>query len=173
MGWMSDELSSSCGVFQTLRLDRTVIREALKLHRHSRIAQVTLCSILCATRFKFFSKEGLCPTVCGLCGQTDSFQHLLRCTQMGKIPTAPDALAAYLAEMAVRACAANTNPNLPVPVRGGEDQELDLGATVTSDTERGDAEALGGMDMEFENDDDEAFNVVELLRLADSHEMAG
>ena len=164
VAWMSEEASRSCGVFQTLRLDRTIIREALKKLRHSRITQATLCSILCATRFKYFSKEGLGPTVCSRCGQTDSYQHLVRCTDMGKAPTDPEALADYLAEMAERACVAN--PNLPIPVMQGGDQEIDRGENVDAGKEFWDTEdESSGVDLEFEEDEERVFDVEALLRI--------
>ena len=162
--WMGEEESSSCSISQELKLDRSIIREALKHLRHSRIAQVTLCSILCATRFKFFSNEGLRPTVCGMCGQTDSYRHLVRCTEMGQAPTDPEALATYLAAMAERACVAN--PNLPVPVPVDGDQEIDLEMFPESETGSVCVAAPSGGAPEFDNDDEVACGrkVVPLIR---------
>ena len=83
---------------------------------------------------------------------------------MGKAPTTPEVLADYLAEMAERACVAN--PNLLVPVIPSGDQEIDLGENVDADGGFGDAEIeSSGVDLEFEEDGDRAFDAEALLRI--------
>ena len=166
VGWMSGESSRSCEVFQGLRVDRSIIREALKRLRHSRIQQATLCSILCATRFKFFSPEGLHPKMCGRCSQTDSFQNVIQCTGMGTAPTDPDALAGYLAELADRACVGN--PNLPIPITAADDTEINLEVDLgdgTAEIGLGEiqTEEIGAM-----GDDEVAFDAAALLALGDA-----
>ena len=154
---MSEELSSSCGVSQELRLGRSIIGAAMKLLRHSRVLQVTLGRVLCATRFKFFSREGRRPTMCSKCGQTDTYAHPVRCMGLGRAPTNPEELAAYLAGTAERACVAN--PGFPTLIAIEGDTELDLEPATDLDawliTERG----LPEEGLAFEDDNEVAFDV--------------
>ena len=55
--------SVSGAIFSHFRLDRTIIKEALSRYGHSRALQSTLCSIICATRFKYFEKGHLLSTL--------------------------------------------------------------------------------------------------------------
>ena len=121
--------------------------------RDDRKEQATLCSILCATRFKFFSKKKeLQSTICGRCGQVDSFEHLLRCVGQGPIPEDDKALPAFLAEMAIRAC--DGNPNLPNPITGDGEIDLDLGSDRMG-TENDEARSARGSNGELEFEEDE------------------
>ena len=53
--------------------------EAMDRLKDHRAQQVTLLSILAATRFRIITKEGLVPTMCPRpgCGRKDSFWHMM------------------------------------------------------------------------------------------------
>ena len=63
---LADLGSEACRIFGALRLNRERIKEVLKILKDERSAQATFGSIVCATRFKFFTAEApgiLLPTV--------------------------------------------------------------------------------------------------------------
>ena len=74
--------STSCGIYLRLGLTRRTIKETLKRLPYCRPLQVTLCSIICATRFKFYENGRLLSTVCQRkeSGMVDNFDHLIDCT---------------------------------------------------------------------------------------------
>ena len=77
--------SFSAGIITHLELTREIIHSAMSMLSRDRAAQVTLLSILGATRFKTFFHGVLVPTRCPhvlggeVCGTEDSYEHLLRC----------------------------------------------------------------------------------------------
>ena len=80
--------SKSCAIFRSLSLSRDHIRRAIKMFKGKRRCQVVLSSIICATRFKAFAEGGgLLEVRCLKCGEVDSFDHLLKCTGVHKLPT--------------------------------------------------------------------------------------
>ena len=82
-----DECSSvSSGITKKLRIDRSVARELPRILSHTRALQVSFCSIICATRFKFFSRGALLPAVYQRCVEVDNLSRILGCTQMGEAP---------------------------------------------------------------------------------------
>ena len=114
----------SGGVFQELSLDRSLIAAVLEGLKHSRALLSTFCSIICATRFKYFEHGTLLPVICRYCGQIDSYRHLVSCVNIGPHPDGRDQLVEYLVELSKRAY--NVNPNLPVPLREGEAGEIEM-----------------------------------------------
>ena len=58
--------------------------EAMDRLKDHRTQQVTLLSILAATRFRIITKEGLVPTMCPRprCGKKDSFWHMIECYRL-------------------------------------------------------------------------------------------
>ena len=149
--------SVSGSIYMSMGLTRAVIREAMERLRHSRPLQVTLGSIVCATRFKFFQGSRLLPTECAYCGQIDSLDHLISCVNIGVLPKNSDMLVSYLVELVDRAY--NVNPGYPRPIRDGEAAELEL---RFSDG----AESAGSQEegwLEMEDDTEVPFNVSGLL----------
>ena len=72
--------SESAVIIVDLELTRGVIQEALGRLREDRAAQVTLASILSATRYRIYSHGRRLPTRCGKCRNAqDSFGHMIRC----------------------------------------------------------------------------------------------
>ena len=79
--------SESAGTVLALEAKRDHIQEAMSRLRDSHLAQITLATILCGTRFKRAFQGVLVPTECpngwrkkkGVqCGKEDSFEHLIR-----------------------------------------------------------------------------------------------
>ena len=143
---LGDHASVSGGVFGALGINRTVVREVLEALSHSRALQATFCSVICATRFKYFRQGALLPTVCHYCGGMDSLAHLQRCVNIGDMPLGTDdeSKIHYLVELTKRAC--NVNPGLPEPFV--PDEEVDLTFPQQSDSE-GDGDPL---ELAFEDD---------------------
>ena len=123
--------SMAGGIFSRLQLDRTTIKLVLKELQASRQTQSTFCSILCATRFKYYEEKECRETLCQRpgCGKVDSFDHLLECTKLGSIPTDTDELIEFLVELSKKA--RYGNPGLPVPHRP---LEIFLDAVSESET---------------------------------------
>ena len=73
--------SESASIIAFLDLTREAVSEAMDKLKNQRTQQVTLLTILAATRFRILTKEGLVPTQCPRpgCGKRDSFWHLLEC----------------------------------------------------------------------------------------------
>ena len=78
---LGDLDSESASIIAFLDLTREAIGEAMDRLKTQRMQQVTLLTILAATRFRTLTKEGLVPTQCPRpgCGKKDSFWHLLEC----------------------------------------------------------------------------------------------
>ena len=133
---LSLEGSIACQIFVDLRLNRDILRLASGALKFSRRQQVTLGSIICATRFKFFDKTGnLLPVSCPKCGEEDSFSHLLRCAGL-EIPESEDTaqLAEILRHMAVEAVGGN--PGMPQPMMAEPaSAEIDLAWSVSPNDE--------------------------------------
>ena len=108
--------SEACRIHKVLGLDREIICAVLKDLTGNRSAQVTLCSIIFATRFKFYDKKVsgvLYPTVCRSYerGCIETFEHLRDCLGLRYIPKHAEFPRDYLMELAVRANI--SNPGLP------------------------------------------------------------
>ena len=72
--------SRSASIITGLELTRSVVKEALQKLCPDRAAQITLMSILGATRFRAYAGGRPLPTRCGNCKvREDSFTHLLHC----------------------------------------------------------------------------------------------
>ena len=81
----------------------------------SRRLQVTLASVLTATRFKYFDKTGaLLPTKCSMCSCIDGPEHLLSHCDPNRVPGDPEACVWLLVQMAGRAEV--INPHIPRPM---------------------------------------------------------
>ena len=78
---LGDLDSESASVISYLDFSREAITEAMDRLKDQRAQQVTLLTILAATRFKILTKAGLVPTQCPRpgCGKKDSFWHLMEC----------------------------------------------------------------------------------------------
>ena len=117
-------------------MTRSLAKAVLQELSHTRALQTTFCSIVCATRFKFFCKGALLPTICQYCGERDSLDHLLKCVNMGEPPLHDeDDLVLYLAELSRRAY--NVNPGYPVPLLQGDGVEISLQFWSDSEGEEG------------------------------------
>ena len=122
------ELGSEAGrIFGLLGLGRPLVRRTLDSLKDSRVDQVTVCSIICATRFKFYDRgtpNTLRPTSCPVCNRNriDSFDHLVECTGLRNIPRNAEFIPDYLRELAQRA--RRSNPGYPLKYT--PDEELFL-----------------------------------------------
>ena len=78
---LGDLDSESASIIAFLDLSREAISEAMDRLKDHRLQQVTLLTILSATRFRILTKEGLVSTQCPRpgCGKKDSFWHLPEC----------------------------------------------------------------------------------------------
>ena len=87
IGLLAAQGSTSSAIFCQLRLTRESIKEAIRRLQGQRTLQTVLASIICATRFKYFNKQGvLVPVSCvKKCGQAETFDHLLKCNNL-RIP---------------------------------------------------------------------------------------
>ena len=111
--------SVSAAVILKLNLTREIIASALPRLRMGHEEQVNLISILCGTRFKYYSQGMLVLTWCPntfrgeVCARNDSFNHLVNCYGLKQhLKTGPDA-AGFLALMAKRT--KPPNPRRPRP----------------------------------------------------------
>ena len=76
--------SESARIIKELDLTRAVIAEVMNTLKDERNSQVTLFTILSATRFRTFVDKQMHPTVCPRpgCTQRDSFWHLVDCNKL-------------------------------------------------------------------------------------------
>ena len=81
IGFLAAQGSDASMIFCRLRLTREIIKETLRRLQNHRKRQTALAGILCATRFKFFTKKGsLLKVKCANnCGEVETFDHLLQC----------------------------------------------------------------------------------------------
>ena len=108
--------SEACRILTKLHLDRPTIKLAHEKLREHRSVQVTLSSIICATRFKYADKQlagVLRPTLCQICkrDQIDTFEHMMECIGLREIPEDQEFITDYLELMAKRAL--TKNPGIP------------------------------------------------------------
>ena len=108
-----------------LGLTRDLIRQTLDRLEHNRALQVTLSSILCTTRFKYYESGELLKTSCMRSGGEDSFQHMVGCVGLSApLPTFDsDNIIDFLVDLTVRAH--SMNPGLPKPRRDAQQSQLD------------------------------------------------
>ena len=132
---LSSEGSIASQIFTDLKLNREVLRIALNSLKFSRKLQVTMGSIICATRFKYFDKAGnILPVSCPKCKKEDSFEHLLGCAELELPSTGEESsMAEFLRHMAVKAVGGN--PGLPTPILSITEGEIDLSWSVSSNDE--------------------------------------
>ena len=109
--------SAAAEVIIHLGLTRDIIRQAPAKIENNRAQQVVLCSILCATRFKYYKAGGLLKTTCLKCGSEDGYTHLVRCagTVEPTLSLDPESIIDFLVELSKRAL--QINPGLPKPRR--------------------------------------------------------
>ena len=131
--------SLSSTIFINWRLTRPIIRQAMIDLSHSRQQQVTLASILTATRFKMY--EGAVsgggnvwvPTQCHLCGKADGPEHLLSHMNEESIPRDPSELSDFLVKLAGMAQRRNPHMSIPLPLEFSGEIELDTEMLWTSE----------------------------------------
>ena len=77
------ELTSvSCRIYTEWELTREKVRKMMNKLSYGRMLQVTLGSVLGATRFKIPEGRGLGMVACPNCGQLDSWEHCQRCYEV-------------------------------------------------------------------------------------------
>ena len=108
--------SEACRVCRKLGLNRMTIRSVMSELSEDRRKQVTINSIICATRLKYFGAAdpgSLRPTQCQMCNnrKIDTFGHLTECTGLRNIPQNKEFLIDYL--VALAGGALKSNPGLP------------------------------------------------------------
>ena len=115
---LASQASMACAIFTDLHLTRGIIKMALQRLQTNRRRQVVLANILCATRFKYYAKNGeLLPVVCAnKCGMADSIRHLLACYNLHPPYEEEEAESwvAFLSIMAART--EKTSPLIPMPM---------------------------------------------------------
>ena len=82
---------------------------------------MSLASVILATRLKFFGGgrgTSLTKTRCTICGEVDSWPHLLSHRDRGDSLVGVDTCVEYLVPIAK--CADRVNPHLPVPIAESE-----------------------------------------------------
>ena len=143
---MGQEGSAAGRIFCDLGLTRNIIALALEGLADSRALQVTLCSILWATRFKTLVDGRLHNTVCRKCGGVDGFQHFLNCANLEIPPRTlnPEPTIAFLIIMARKA--SEINPGVPEPFFEPTEIVLSLEQEEEADAgEGGEEDSLEGM----------------------------
>ena len=124
---LSSQGSEACRIMIKLHLDRPTIRLTHAELSENRPAQVTLSSVICATRFKYVDNvktKVLHPTLCQVCrrNRIDNFEHLTECVGLREIPAVQDFVVDYLVMLAKRAI----TPNPGIPIKYIADSELCL-----------------------------------------------
>ena len=79
---MRGRLSQATTIVMELGLTRDIHRQAPSCLEDRRVLQVVPCTIVCATRFKYYEAGDLLTTSCARCGEEDSFHHLVKCADM-------------------------------------------------------------------------------------------
>ena len=118
---LKGEASKASAIVLELGLTRDIVRQALARLEHDRAKQVVLCSILCATRFKYYEGGDLLNTSCAKCGKEDNFKHLLKCADLtAPAPRKnPEETINFLVELASRA--QQIHNGIPIPIRSNHD----------------------------------------------------
>ena len=93
--------SASAKIMTMMGLIRSVVAEAFVLLRGKRLQQVTLASVLSATRYKVLTESKIHPTKCPrtYCYAQDSFDHMLQCYGLTEFIQKGDGAAPFLARM--------------------------------------------------------------------------
>ena len=95
--------SASATLLVGLQLTRDTVKEALDKLQDDRGAQITLLSVLSATRFRIYSHGRALPTKCGKCRvHPDTFDHMLRCYVLQESLVRGPGAVNFLVELAVR-----------------------------------------------------------------------
>ena len=106
--------SESATIIVDLKLTREVVQEAFSVLRGDRAAQVTLASILGATRYRIYSHNKRLPTRCGKCKvRQDSFAHMIHCYALEEDVARGDQAVKFLVKMA--RITKTTPPGLSLP----------------------------------------------------------
>ena len=106
--------SGSATIITRLRLTRDNVKEALKGLKEDRAAQITLVTILGATRFRIHRGGRTLPTRCGRCRHIqDSFDHLIRCYELTQDYQTGDQSVDFLVKMAREAKLSPPGMSLP------------------------------------------------------------
>ena len=78
----SDLVSVSCRIYMEWDLARETVKKILNALSYDRMLQVTLGSVIGATRFKIPEGKGLGMVACPKCGQLDSWDHCKECYEV-------------------------------------------------------------------------------------------
>ena len=134
MELLRNEGSGACRVLWHFGLDRAVLKRVLKSLQFSRPAQVALCSLACATRFKYYNTDGqLLRVRCPFCGEDDSFEHFLVCRRVEVPPRNAEQLIEFMRKLALRMV--TKNPGRPDPVWPALSSDIQLGWEGSSSEE--------------------------------------
>ena len=164
LGILALEGSTASINYCQMGLNRAILKECLRRLHHNRREQVVLANIICATRFKFFQKDGSllhvqCPNGCG---SVDSLDHLLACYKMDALnPEGTfDEKVSFLSSMAIKTT--KNCPTLPVPFLQSphethlEADEISLSVAISvrhqGRESPGSAQGTEGSEMELEFD---------------------
>ena len=103
IGFLRKSGSEARRIFRLLRLSREIAERALAEMSGGRSAHVALCSVLCATRYKFFgtAAQGFFrPSLCFLCAndRMGTFDHMVELVGMRSVPKHDEFFAGYLVE---------------------------------------------------------------------------
>ena len=97
--------------------------------RYSRRMQVTLASILTGAGFKYYDAllgggSVRPPTVCKICGEQDTPEHIMRHADVPNPPHSPDDMVNFLVQIADTAVV--VNPHISAPLVEDPAAELEL-----------------------------------------------
>ena len=93
-----------------------------------------LCSLVCATRFKYYDSDGQAPPVkCPLCGEYDSLKHFLECRKVGAPSREVEEVVEFTRRLALGLEVGS--PGRPEPVWPATGAEILLGWVGTSSGE--------------------------------------
>ena len=114
LGRLAELGSTSAAIITELRLTRETVKEAMRSLQRDRAAQITLATILGATRFRVYHGGRRLATRCSNCRHVeDSFHHLLRCFNLTEDYQTGAQSVDFLTKMAKRAIARSPGTSLP------------------------------------------------------------
>ena len=137
IGLLAAQESMASTIFCQLRLSRASVKEVLRRLQGSRKQQVVFAGICCATRFKYYGKNGkLLPVACARgCGSEETLDHILECNHLS-IPKDEDDTETWLTflKRLARKASAGTVA-IPVPlIREAVDSEDDMEISLEDGT---------------------------------------
>ena len=117
--------SATRAAYRCLQLDRDSLMRIFTYFGLRPLKRATFCSILNATRFRFYDGRQCSPAPCFVtegCVAEEPFEHLRVCSGLPTLPSGRRGLRAFLFRLIPRA--ATVSPKIPAPVRPSEEVEI-------------------------------------------------